>query len=307
MPKLKKKISSDFTIIHNTMLRDSNLGATERGILLTMLSLPDNWDFSIKGLTSILPDGYTKISTALKNLEKFGYLSRQRIYNNGKICDWEYIFSDEPITERIVESVERVENDVATEEVDFLKSGNLIQDFQGIENRRSNQIYNNQINNNQVSNNQSIYQSSRDRKATVEKNSDRQIDGYIQERQKYTEIVKANIEFDEFCCWLESNEEAEEIVGMIVRSICSRKKSETICGQELPREIIRSAMLKVDITCLQNAVEQMQQIDNVQNYEKYFISVLFNEANNRNFKENAEYRWAEYRSRKDLGMFRGGH
>lgn len=246
----------------------------------------------------------------MKNLEKFGYLSRQRIYNNGKICDWEYIFSDEPI----VENIESVENNVeyephnvVKEETDFFESENLIQDFQGIENRRSNQIYNNQINNNQVSNNQSIYQSSRDRKATVHKNSDRQIDGYIQERQKYTEIVKANIEFDEFCCWLESNEEAEEIVGMIVRSICSRKKSEIICGQELPREVIRSAMLKVDITCLQNAVEQMQQIDNVQNYEKYFISVLFNESNNRNFKENSEYRWVEYRSRKDLGTFRGGH
>ena len=310
MPKLKKKISKDFTTIHNTMLRDINLGATERGVLLTMLSLPDNWDFSIKGLTSILPDGYTKISTALKNLEKFGYLSRQRIYSNGRICDWEYIFSDEPI----VESVESVENnndsapqEAETKEVENLKSGNLIQGFQGIENRRSNQIYNNQINNNQVSNNQSIYQSSRDRKATVEKNSDRQIDGYIQERQKYTEIVKANIEFDEFCCWLESKEEAEEIVGMIVRSICSRKKSEIICGQELPREVIRSAMLKVDITCLRNAVEQMQQIDNVRNYEKYFISVLFNEVNGRHFKENAEYRWVEYRSRKDLGMFRSGH
>ena len=66
-------------------------------------------------------------------------------------------------------------------------------------------------------------------------------------------------------------------------------------------------MLKVDITCLQNAVEQMQQIDNVRNYEKYFISVLFNEVNGRHFKENAEYRWAEYRSRKDLGIFRSGH
>lgn len=159
MPKLKKKISKDFTTIHNTMLRDTNLGATERGVLLTMLSLPDNWDFSIKGLTSILPDGYTKISTALKNLEKFGYLSRQRIYSNGRICDWEYIFSDEPI----VESVESVENnndsapqEAETKEVENLKSGNLIQGFQGIENRRSNQIYNNQINNDQVSNNQSI-------------------------------------------------------------------------------------------------------------------------------------------------------
>lgn len=305
MPKLRKKISKDFTTIHNTMLRDVNLGATERGVLLTMLSLPDNWDFSIKGLTSILPDGYTKISTTLKNLEKFGYLSRQRIYQNGRICDWEYIFSDEPV----VESVDvPASQESETKEVEKLKSENLIQDFQVIENRRSNQIYNNQINNNQISNDQiSINLSSHDSKVTVGKFSDRRIDSYTNERQMYTEMVKANIEFDEFCCWLESKEEAEEIVGMIVRAICSRKKSEKICGQELPREVIKSAMLKVDITCLQNAVEQMKQTDNIRNYEKYLISVLFNEANGRHFKENAECRWAEYAVQRDSGTFQGGH
>lgn len=297
MPKLRKKISKDFTTIHNTMLRDVNLGATERGVLLTMLSLPDNWDFSIKGLTSILPDGYTKISTALKNLEKFGYLSRQRIYQNGRICDWEYIFSDEPVVDAIVESVDSsASQESETKEVENLESGNLIQDFQVIKNRRSNQIYNNQIFNDQIS----INLSSHDSKVTVGKFSDRRIDSYTNERQKYMEIVKANIEFDEFCCWLESTEESEEIVGMIVRAICSRKKSEKICGQEFPREIIKSAMLKVDITCLQNAVEHMKQADNIRNYEKYLISVLFNEANGRHFKENAECRWAEYAVQRDL-------
>ena len=82
MPKLKKKITRDFTTIHNTMLRDMQLGATERGLLLTMLSLPDNWNFSIKGLSRILPDGYTKIATALHNLEATGYLVRRRIYQD---------------------------------------------------------------------------------------------------------------------------------------------------------------------------------------------------------------------------------
>lgn len=304
MPKLKKKVSKDFTTIHNAMLRDINLGATERGVQLTMLSLPDNWNFSIKGLTSILPDGYTKISTALKNLEKFGYLSRQRIYSNGRICDWEYIFSDEPVADVAVESVDSsVSQELETKEMENLESGNLIQDFQVIENRRSNQIYNNQINNNQISNDQiSINLSSHDSKVTVGKLSDRRIDSYTNERQMYTEMVKSNIDFDEFCCWLESKEESEEIVGMIVRAIYSRKESEKICGQEFPREIIKSAMLKVDITCLQNAVEQMKQTDNIRNYEKYLISVLFNEANGRHFKENTECRWAEYAAQRDLEM-----
>ncbi len=213
-----------------------------------------------------------------------------------------------------MENVGSAENSVDYEphnsvekETDFFESENLIQDFQAVENHRSNQVYNNQVNNNQVSNDQSIYRPARDKKTTVENFNDRQIDGYIQEKQSYTEIVKSNIDFDEFCCWLESDEEADEMVGMIVRAICSRKKSEKICGQEFPREVIRSAMLKVNITCLQNAVEQMQQADNIRNYEKYFISVLFNEANGRNFKENSEYRWAEYRSRKDMQMFRVEH
>ena len=76
MPKLKKKITRDFTTIHNTMLRDMRLGATERGLLLTMLSLPDNWNFSIKGLSRILPDGCAKIGTALHNLEAAGCESK---------------------------------------------------------------------------------------------------------------------------------------------------------------------------------------------------------------------------------------
>ncbi|MBO6301668.1 MAG: helix-turn-helix domain-containing protein, partial [Ruminiclostridium sp.] len=95
MPRLKKEVKRDYTIIHNAMIRDTNLGATERGLLITMLSLPESWDFSIRGLMHILPDGLTKISTALKNLEKAGYLIRRRIYENGKIADWEYVFSDE--------------------------------------------------------------------------------------------------------------------------------------------------------------------------------------------------------------------
>ena len=45
MPKLVKKMSRDFTIINNKLLRDGNLGTSERGLLVTMLSLPDGWGF----------------------------------------------------------------------------------------------------------------------------------------------------------------------------------------------------------------------------------------------------------------------
>lgn len=138
MPKLKKKITRDFTTIHNTMLRDMRLGATERGLLLTMLSLQDNWNFSIKGLSRILPDGCAKIGKALHHLEAAGYLGRRRIYQDGKITGWEYLFSDEPM-----QNVENSPQEPDSQELENLDSGNQDQGNLDQENLHDNQRTNN--------------------------------------------------------------------------------------------------------------------------------------------------------------------
>ena len=52
MPIVRKKVKCDFTTVHNAFLRDNKLGATARGVLLTMISMPENWKFSIKGLNA---------------------------------------------------------------------------------------------------------------------------------------------------------------------------------------------------------------------------------------------------------------
>ena len=64
---------------------------------MTMLSKPDSYDFSIKGLASLLPNGETAIRTALINLENLGYLRRDRIKDKGKFVDVIYRISDCPI------------------------------------------------------------------------------------------------------------------------------------------------------------------------------------------------------------------
>jgi hypothetical protein len=311
MPRLKKKVSRDFTTIHNVMIRDMRLGATARGVLVTMLSLPENWDFSIRGLTAILPDGYTKISNALRKLEECKYLKRERVYCNGKICDWDYTFSDEPM-----EDTEEPEDDFSDfQETDFqeqqnLETENLIQGSQQLENHCDNKIKNNQIKNNQVYSDQESTNQSFD--CTENSNEkDGLIDRYMREQQIYTEVVKSNIEYDDYVEWINlfsehsclDVDELDEIVEMIVRAICSPKKSERICGQEFPREVIKAAMLKVDRTCLDNAVDVMRETDDIRNFEKYLISTLFNEANGRHFKENAEERNAEYAVKRDFGRY----
>ena len=74
MPKLKKKLTGNFTIINNTVLRDKRMGCTERGAYVTLVSMADDWNYSIRGLAAIMPDGVTKISCALKRLEMLGYI-----------------------------------------------------------------------------------------------------------------------------------------------------------------------------------------------------------------------------------------
>ena len=97
MAVLRKAHKSNFTVIDNQVFK-SNLSLKARGLLSTMLSLPDNWNFSTAGLTSLLPsDGESVIRSAIKELESGGYLTRERIRDDkGKIIDWLWTFSDYP-------------------------------------------------------------------------------------------------------------------------------------------------------------------------------------------------------------------
>ena len=123
MPKLRKRMTKDFTIICNTALRDTRLGSSERGLYCTMMSMAEDWNFSIRGFASIMPDGVTKISSALKKLEALGYLRRERQYVDGKITDWIYYIYDEPY-EPDSSDVENSENS-APQDAGFQDAENL--------------------------------------------------------------------------------------------------------------------------------------------------------------------------------------
>ena len=115
------------------------------------------------------------------------------------------------------------------------------------------------------------------------------------ERIKYTDLVKKNIDFINFVDWLDNNvDEAEEYVQMIVRQICSQKPKEHICNEEVPREIVKSALLKVDIGIMQEAIEKVSHKLGIDHYDKYFISVLFNMINVKNAKSDYDEESADY-------------
>ena len=99
----------------NYHFRDKELSWKAKGILSTMLSLPDDWDYSLAGLSTLADDGMSATRTAIKELERRGYLIRRPIRENGKIVDWEYLIFEKPkqekpdVEEPVVEN-QQVEN-----------------------------------------------------------------------------------------------------------------------------------------------------------------------------------------------------
>ena len=78
LPVLKNKIDGKFIVVSRNILKDKRLKLVDRGLLVTLLSLPDKWNFSIRGLAVILPDGRDAIRASLSRLEQMGYLTRSQ-------------------------------------------------------------------------------------------------------------------------------------------------------------------------------------------------------------------------------------
>lgn len=129
MQVLRKIKKSNYTVIDNAIFKDRNLSLKAKGLLCLMLSLPDGWNFSIKGLATLSTDGVSAVRAALNELKKEGYFTRNYVRENGKISKIEYIISE-------------------TRECDFLDLENLKQENLKQENQT-------QLNTNRLSNKES--------------------------------------------------------------------------------------------------------------------------------------------------------
>ena len=314
--------NENYTVMSNYHLKSKNLSLKAIGLLSKVLSLPNDWDYSISGLSSICKEKETAIKAALDELKEWGYLVVTKLMPNetdsGRI---EYVYDFFEVSEKDNPDAEQGNSEQPNKKVSYPKSTKQGVEKQGIENlpleilpleiqavenqgqsKTNNKINNNKILRDKSSINQSLHEENKQVK-TSESAEDRTIDRYSKDIKAYSDLVKSNIDFTDFADWLGNEAEAEEIVQMIVRQICSAAPYERICNQQFPREVVKSAMLKVDNNVLTNAISQISHANSIQNYEKYLISTLFNEANGKTFKENAESRWADYAVKRDLGRF----
>lgn len=82
MPVMRVNKNKNYTAMSNTHLRDLNLSLKARGLLSTILSLPDNWNYSIGGLASICKENETCIKSGLKELKEAGYMVVEKLYSD---------------------------------------------------------------------------------------------------------------------------------------------------------------------------------------------------------------------------------
>ena len=88
----------NYTVMSNYHLQDKKLSLKAKGLLSYMLSLPDDWDYSLKGLTTGCKDGLDSVRTAVLELEEHGYVHRQKVRNaRGQIIDYDYQVYESPV------------------------------------------------------------------------------------------------------------------------------------------------------------------------------------------------------------------
>ena len=90
--------TKNFTVMANYHLKDRRLSLKAKGLLSVMLSLPDDWNYNMKGLARLSKDGLDSVRSTVNELERYGYVTRHRIRTEtGQLADTEYLVRERPL------------------------------------------------------------------------------------------------------------------------------------------------------------------------------------------------------------------
>lgn len=101
MAVIRVNKTADYTVISNMHFKEKEMSLKAKGLLSMMLSLPDDWDYSIAGLVVLSKDGKESVMSALSELEEFGYLRRTRLTDiKGRFAGYDYDIYEKPISDK---------------------------------------------------------------------------------------------------------------------------------------------------------------------------------------------------------------
>ena len=259
----------DYTVMSNHHLRNTALSLKAKGLLSLMLSLPDNWDYTTKGLASICKDGIDSICSTVKELEQHGYIVRERVRNDkGQLTTIEYTILEQPETALPEQEKPKRENPVL---------GNPEQGCPEQENpaQLNTNISNKDLSSTNTSTTYLIKSYQKEQQAAQKRGKDKM--GY-DEMNAYREIIKENIEYDILSVKLEPEiSMLDEIVDLLTETVCTSKDSLIIAGDVYPTAVVKSKLLKLDAGHIEYVIDCMKSnTTEVHNIKKYLLAALFN-------------------------------
>ena len=261
----------DYTVMSNHHLRNTELSLKAKGLLSLMLSLPENWDYTTKGLAAICKDGIDSISSCIRELEKHGYIIRERMRNEkGQLTTIEYTILEQPKNTLPEQEKPIRENPV----LDIPAQAEPIQE-------NTAQLNTNKSNkkelNTDISNTYPIksYQKEPAPAQPTKGKSDRI--GY-DEVETYRQIIKENIDYDVLSVNLNRDASMlDEIVDLMTETVCTQKSSLVIAGDTYPAAIVKSKLLKLTSEHIEYVIDCMREnTSDIRNIKKYLLAALFN-------------------------------
>ena len=258
--------TKNYTTMSNYHLRDPDLSNKARGLLSTMLSLPDNWDYTTRGLAKICKDGVDGITAQLKELEQYGYLIRNRIrYTSGRIVDMEYIIYERPHpASPDTEKPDMVKPDTGLPRPETPAQIN-------IDKRSTDETITD------LSSTHSI-PSDETRPSVLAALEAKRKETEYRDTDVYREIIKENIGYDYLMSELPyAHDRLEEILELLVETVCSTKKYIRVAGSDYPAEVVRSRLLKLDMEHIKFVFDCLKEnTTKIRNIKQYLLTTLYN-------------------------------
>ena len=271
-----------YTVMSNHHLRNKELSLKAKGLLSQMLSLPEDWDYTLAGLSFINREKIDAIREAVKELERAGYIVRSRERDEkGRLRGADYVIFEQPQTPPV--------SDLPTLENPTLDNPTLekpTQEKPTLENPT-------QLNKDISSKEQSITDLSsthsipfhslnplpyeQDEAATPpeRKRTEAKSNSAV---EIYREIIKDNIEYDHLIqnCKIDKDR-LDEIVDLMLETVCTARKTIRIAGDDYPAELVKSKFMKLNSSHVEFVLDCMREnTTKVRNIKQYLKAVLFN-------------------------------
>ena len=250
--------TSDYTVMSNYHLRDKRLSLKAKGLLSQMLSLPEDWDYTLAGLCYINRESKDAIRTAIHELEQAGYIRRrQTIDSGGKFAGNEYTIYERP--------QEPPSGEPSSEKP---SSGNPTTGKPMPENPTQQNI---EKQNTDQSNTDSIlFRGSTDKPPEPKRTEASLAD--------YRDLIRDNIQYPLLVAQNPDDADLiDEIVELMTETVCARRKTTRVCGSDFPAEVVKAQLLKLDAEHIRFVLQCLHEnTSKIKNIKQYLLATLYN-------------------------------